>query len=297
MTCRSTPTSTPTCRPTATSRSTSTPPQAVERGIAEIAITDHVDFVPGHAGLRRTRRSPTASGSSARPPSAGRRAASRSASGSRSRTTAPARPTSASTSRRHPYDYVIGIGPRLAGFAVPRDARRGLGRRPVARRDRRARTSRRSAAAIRSGLFDTIGHLDFVKRYLVPARHARRSSRPRRSSTSRSSPRSSRPGTALEVNTSGLRQAAARDVPGRGRSSSAIGCSGAPESSAGSDAHRTGSFAAGLEAGYRVVAAAGFGELAFRRGGSRVGVALPDRFRRGTVSRAAHLTSAGIPSL
>ena len=48
---------------------------------------------------------------------------------------------------------------------------------------------------------------------------------------------------------------------------------------AGSDAHRKGSFTMGLEAGYGVVAAAGLGQLAFRRGGSRVRVALPDRFR------------------
>ena len=49
--------------------------------------------------------------------------------------------------------------------------------------------------------------------------------------------------------------------------------------SAGSDAHTAESFASGLEAGYRVAAAAGFRDLAFRRGGARVAVALPDRFR------------------
>ena len=38
--------STPTCRPTAPSRSMSTLPWHVERGIAELAITDHVDFDP-----------------------------------------------------------------------------------------------------------------------------------------------------------------------------------------------------------------------------------------------------------
>jgi hypothetical protein len=47
---------------------------------------------------------------------------------------------------------------------------------------------------------------------------------------------------------------------------------------AGSDAHRAESFAFGLAAGYRIAAAAGFDELAFRRGDARHAVALPDRF-------------------
>ena len=44
--------------------------------------------------------------------------------------------------------------------------------------------------AARSGLFDTIGHLDFVKRYLVPHVLPAQPRRPR-SGTSRSLPRSS----------------------------------------------------------------------------------------------------------
>ena len=49
--------------------------------------------------------------------------------------------------------------------------------------------------------------------------------------------------------------------------------------SAGSDAHQKDAFASGLESGYGVVAAAGFRELAFRRGGERLAVSVPDRFR------------------
>jgi histidinol-phosphatase (PHP family) len=82
------------------------------------------------------------------------------------------------------------------------------------------------AAAIRSGLFTTIGHLDFVKRYLVP--HVI-------PSQLAAAPELYEPllvalvetGTALEVNTSGLRQAAGETYPA-GRSSNAIGCSEAP---------------------------------------------------------------------
>ena len=130
--------------------------------------------------------------------------------------------------------------------------------------------------AIRSSLFDTIGHLDFVKRYLIP--HVTPAQLAR-------APELYEPllvalvetGTALEVNTSGLRQAAAETYPA-GPIVERYRLLGGTRVVAGSDAHRKESFTAGLEAGYGVVAAAGFGILAFRRGGSRVDVALPDRF-------------------
>ena len=51
-------------------------------------------------------------------------------------------------------------------------------------------------AATRSELFDTIGHLDYVKKYLADARAAVRVRRRARTSTSRSSGRSSRRGRA-----------------------------------------------------------------------------------------------------
>jgi histidinol-phosphatase (PHP family) len=84
-------------------------------------------------------------------------------------------------------------------------------------------------------------------------------------------------GTALEVNTSGLRQPAHETYPAapiveRYR------VLGGTRVSAGSDAHRSGAFTMGLAEGYRVVAAAGISTLAFRRGGSRVAVTMPERF-------------------
>ena len=130
--------------------------------------------------------------------------------------------------------------------------------------------------AIRSGLFDTIGHLDFVKRYLMPHVPPARLA---------AAPELYEPllvalvetGTALEVNTSGLRQAARETYPA-GPVVERFGVLGGARVSAGSDAHRADAFAAGLAEGYRVVAAAGISELAFRRGGSSVRVTLPPRF-------------------
>jgi histidinol-phosphatase (PHP family) len=177
---------------------------------------------------------------------------------------------------RHVYDYVIGSVHVYADspFHATRVAAWTAGR-PLA--EIVAPYFDEVARAIRSGLFDTIGHLDFVKRYLVP--HVT-------PAQLAAAPELYEPllvalvetGTALEVNTSGLRQAPAETYPAapiveRYR------LLGGTTVVAGSDAHRKGSFTAGLEAGYGVVAAAGFGQLAFRRGGSRVDVTLPDRFR------------------
>jgi histidinol-phosphatase (PHP family) len=149
--------------------------------------------------------------------------------------------------------------------------------------------------AIRSGLFDTIGHLDFVKRYLVPYVSPAQLAE---------APELYEPllhalietGTALEVNTSGLRQPARETYPAapiveRYR------VLGGTRVSAGSDAHRSGAFTMGLAEGYRIVAAAGISEIAFRRGGSSVAVTLPDRFLTSGAREGQHLTRSGIPSL
>jgi histidinol-phosphatase (PHP family) len=130
--------------------------------------------------------------------------------------------------------------------------------------------------AIRSGLFDTIGHLDFVKRYLVP--HVQ----PARLAAAAELYEPLlvalvETGTALEVNTSGLRQPARETYPAA-PIVDRFRVLGGTRVSAGSDAHRADAFAAGLMEGYGVIAAAGISELAFRRGGPRVGVALPNRF-------------------
>ena len=126
--------------------------------------------------------------------------------------------------------------------------------------------------AARTGLFDALGHLDFVKRYLVP--HVT-------PSQLAGAPELYEPilralvesGTALEINTSGLRQA-----PGETYPSLAVVARyrelGGRAVTVGSDAHRAHTFAWGLADGYHQAAAAGFDHLAFRRGAERVAVPL-----------------------
>lgn len=248
--------------------------QAVERGIAEFAVTDHVDFVPGTPAFAFT--------TFAERERIVREAAERWAPHGVAirfgveitydhRHETEIREHLA----RHPYDYVIGSVHVYADspFHSTRVAAWTAGR-PLA--GIVAPYFDEVLRAIRSGLFDTLGHLDFVKRYLVPHVNP---------ADLAAAPELYEPlllalvetGTALEVNTSGLRQAAAETYP-----AAAIvdryRVLGGTAVSAGSDAHRAGSFTSGLDAGYRVVAAAGFGQLAVRRGGSRVSVALPDRF-------------------
>ena len=129
--------------------------------------------------------------------------------------------------------------------------------------------------AARSGLFDTIGHMDFVKRYLVPhVMPAQLAAAPELYEPVLAALVET--GTALEVNASGLRQQARETYP-----SAAIVARyrelGGRHVTVGSDAHRAEWFAYGLEAAYRQAAGAGFEALAFRRGGDRQAVPLPER--------------------
>ncbi len=129
-------------------------------------------------------------------------------------------------------------------------------------------------AAARSGLFDSIGHIDVVKRYLWPHVTPEQLA---------AAPELYEPillalvdsGTALEVNTSGLRHPVGESYP-----SAAVVARfrelGGRRVTIGSDAHRTHHFGSGLADGYRYAAAAGFGALAFGRGGRAV--AIPERF-------------------
>ncbi len=127
------------------------------------------------------------------------------------------------------------------------------------------------AAAARSGLFDTLGHLDFVKRYLVPhvgpgvLGAALELYEPVLRALVEG-------GTALEVNSSGLRQAARETYPGQ----AAVALFhelGGRRVTAGSDAHLAADFARGLATAYRIAAAAGFEALTFR--GRRIEIPLP----------------------
>ena len=249
--------------------------QAAERGIAEIAITDHVDFEPGAPAYEyvpfdvreRTVRE-----------AAERWAADGVAIRFGVEITYDRRHEAAIRDHLagHAYDFVIGsvhvyadspyhaarVGSWVAGRTLPEIV---------------APYFDEVERAIRSGLFDTIGHLDFVKRYLVPhVTAADLAAAPEL--YERLLVALLETGTALEINTSGLRQAARETYPSAAVAAR-YGVLGGTALSAGSDAHEARSFASGLGEGYRVAAAAGIRSLAFRRGGDRVAVALPDRYR------------------
>jgi histidinol-phosphatase (PHP family) len=128
-------------------------------------------------------------------------------------------------------------------------------------------------AAARTGLFDTLGHLDVVKRYLHPHVPA---------ATVSAAVELFEPvlralvesGTALEINSSGLRHAAQETYPGpamvvRYREL------GGRHLTIGSDAHRTEWFAYRLREAYGRATRAGFDHLSFRRGGDRVWIPVP----------------------
>ena len=248
---------------------------AVELGVDEIAITDHVDFDPrgpayAFASFEERERSVRDAAS---------RWADRGVSIRFGVEITYERAFEADIRihlARHHYDFVIGsvhmgpespfLGHRVAGWVAGR---------PLA--DIVAPYFDEVEAAARSGLFDTLGHLDFVKRYLhphvLPAALA-------------AAPELYEPilralvdsGMGLEVNTSGLRQGPRETYPpapvvARFREL------GGRAVTTGSDAHRKEDFAFGLEDGYRVVAGAGFAQLMFRRGIGQVAVSLPARIR------------------
>jgi histidinol-phosphatase (PHP family) len=241
---------------------------AAERGIAELAITDHVDFDPSMPAYRfasfadRERDVREAAGRWAHRGLAIRFGV---------EVTYELRHEDEIRAwlARHPHDYVIG------SVHISSDS-------PYKATNVAAFTSGRSlaeivapyfdevTAAARSGLFDTIGHLDFVKRYLVPhvlpaqLAGAQELYEPVLRSLVDS-------GTSLEVNASGLRQLPRETYP-----TPAIVALyrdlGGQHVTIGSDAHRTEWFAYGLGEAYRLVTAARYDRLAFRRGERRVTV-------------------------
>jgi histidinol-phosphatase (PHP family) len=244
---------------------------AVERGIAELAITDHVDFDPtmpayGYSSFADRERDVR---------EAGARWADRGLAIRFGVEVTYERRLEADIRgwlARHPHDYVIGsvhiseASPYKASNVGGFVAGRSLG-------DIVAPYFDEVTGAARSGLFDTIGHLDFVKRYLVP--HVMPADLAR-------APELYEPvlsalvdtGTALEVNASGLRQ-----VPRETYPSAAIVARyrelGGRHVTIGSDAHRTEWFAYGLGEAYLLAAGGGFSALTFRRGGERIEVPNP----------------------
>lgn len=245
--------------------------QAVERGIGEIAVTDHVDFQPGAPAYGFTtfeQRERVVRDAAERWADRGVAIRFGVEITWERRWEADIRDHLA----RHHYDFVIGSvhvyrdSPYAAGNVAGWVAGRSLPEVMAPYFDE-------VAAGAESGIFDAMGHIDFVKRYLVP--HVT-------TSELAAAPELYEPilralvetGTALEINTSGMRQAAEelypppaiaawfRDLGGRAVT-------------VGSDAHRAASFAWALEDGYEAAMAAGFEAMTFRRGGAPVHVALP----------------------
>lgn len=254
---------------------------AVERSIAELAITDHVDFDP---------RGPNHAPDVAERERTVREAAERWAPhgvairfGIEVTYEARREDEIRAFLRTHPHDFTIGsvhvdrdspyhhtrvgsfVSGRLLGEIV-------------------APYFSEVTAAARSGLFDAIGHLDFVKRYLMPhVTPADLAAAPElyvpvlRSLVEA--------GASLEVNTSGLRQSPRETYP----SAPMVALFrelGGERVTAGSDAHRADAFALGLGEGYRAIARAGFERLAFRRGTDGPGwIDLPAGVRAGAGAR------------
>ena len=226
---------------------------AVERGIPEIAITDHLDFDPrdqAYSFAPFATREREVRDAAARWADRGLQVRFGVEVSYESDREVEIREHLA----RHPYDYAIGsvhVGAdspyaagRVAGWVAGRTFDEVV-----------APYFGEVEAAIRSELFDTLGHLDYVKKYLVdhvpPSAFAAR-------------PDVYEPllralvgtGLALEVNASGLRQPPGETYPAppiveRFRAL------GGRRVTAGSDAHRARSFAYGLGHVYATITAAG----------------------------------------
>jgi histidinol-phosphatase (PHP family) len=243
---------------------------ARDRGIPEICITDHVDFDPedpAYAYSSFEERERSVRGAAER---WGNSPAIRFGAEItyEKRLEADIRAYLA----RHRYDYTIGsVHPSLRNpMRSPEDAAKWCAGKT--HREASAWYWDEVEAAIHSGLFDTIGHLDFVKRYML-ASLGPFEYEPHADIYDGLLTALVETGTALEVNSSGLRQEPAEAYPGplvveRFRQL------GGERVVAGSDAHRIESFGFGLRDAYRSIASAGFHWLNFRRGERRVTVEL-----------------------
>jgi len=250
---------------------------AVERGIPEIAITDHVDFDPrdqAYSFATFAERERQVRDAAARWADRGLRVRFGVEVSYESQREVQIREHLA----HHPYDYAIGsvhvgaaspfMAHRVAGWVAGRTFDEVV-----------APYFGEVEAAIRSELFDTLGHLDYVKKYLVD--HVPPSAFAARPDVYEPLLRALvETGMALEVNASGLRQPPGETYPAppiveRFRALGGL------RVTAGSDAHRARSFAYGLGHVYAAIAGAGFEALAFRRhpGDPRAGagLAIPDR--------------------
>jgi histidinol-phosphatase (PHP family) len=244
---------------------------AVERGIPEIAITDHVDFDPRDPAYEYSRyddRERVVRGAAERWARQGVIIRFGAELTYNRRWEVDVR----AHLKQHRYDYVIGsVHDWPESPYWPSRVREFVQGRTLD--DVVAPYYTEIIAAARSGLFDTIGHLDVVKRYLHPyITAADLAARPDLKEPALKAIIES--GTALEINSSGLRYPSAETYP-----SAAVVARyrelGGERVVVGSDAHSRGSFAARLDESYRHLTAAGFEALSFRRGGNRVAITVP----------------------
>ncbi|NJD27495.1 MAG: histidinol-phosphatase HisJ family protein [Chloroflexi bacterium] len=239
--------------------------QAVERGIAEIAITDHVDFDPRDPAYEYTRfedRERVVRDAAER---WGRHGLTIHF-GVELTYNRQWEDDLRDHLRRYRYDYTIGsvhdwpespyTRERVASWVADHPISEVL-----------APYYDEVVAAARSGLFDTIGHLDVVRRYLHP--HLTTSDLEAHPELKEAALRAIvESGAALEVNSSGLRH------PGEETYPSAATVArfrelGGERVVTGSDGHRAEHFAYRLDEAYRHLAAAGFEELTFGRDRAR----------------------------
>jgi histidinol-phosphatase (PHP family) len=248
--------------------------QAAELGIGEIAITDHVDFLPGSPGYRyfdyEVRRKVIED--------AAERWAGRVAIRHGVEITYESRfePEIGDYLRAHPFDYAIGAVHAVTDspYARTRIETFVTGKNVA---EAAAPYFAEVEAAIRSRLFDTVGHLDQCKRWLRPWFPP---------SDFATIPGSYEPllvalvesGTALEVNSSGLRYPERETYPAAWVVARFHELGGR-RVTVGSDAHMPQSFAFGLEEAAEIVAAAGFDRLTLERAIDRGDLTLPGRFR------------------
>lgn len=245
--------------------------QAVERGIRELAITDHVDFEPGapafgYATFEDRERIVRQAAERWGPQGVDIRFGAeltydRSWEDDIRRHLA-----------RHTYDFTIGsVHDRVESPYGARNVQQWVAGRSLA--EIVAPSFDEVEAAARSGLFDALGHLDVVKRYLHPfvTREAFAAAPELYEPILRALVES---GTALEINTSGLRHAVGETYPSAAMVRRFREMGGRAVT-IGSDAHRAEHFGWALADGYQYATNGGFSALTFRRGGTSVCVDIP----------------------
>ena len=244
---------------------------AAERGIAEIAITDHVDFEPSAPAYDFT----TFEQRERIVREAAERWADRGVAirfGVEITWDSGWEADIRDHLATHAYDFTIGSAHiyRESPYASSNVASWVAGR---SLREIVAPYFDEVEAAARSGLFDALGHIDFVKRFLFPhVTPADLADAPELYERILDALVES--GTALEINTSGLRHSPNESYPSPAIVSRFRELGGRAVT-VGSDAHRADNLAWGLDDGYGAAADAGFEALTFRRGDAPVTVRIP----------------------